>query len=230
MSYENVYREDNRNENIGTINMLRMRADADVVIEEDSSENYNITKPTAGYHGLTKVDNPFLFAQNNPQTSVLFIRYAGGFTRYNWVGLTTPVNKVIATLGEGSTAKIDSVFYNKETNTYELNVIGTGATPGTIDSSLFNVTKYAQLSLKNLIQVGKNTVVQINPVLAEYSSDPSISKNADDKWMKVKSYTVESADDYALQIPGVRTDVIVKHTFNGITTTYVIHCNVTYAA
>ena len=86
MTYENVYREDNHQENLDAISMYKMRDAADVVIEEDANGAYNITKPESGYNGQVLVDSPFLFAQNNPQASVLFLRYAGGFTRWNYTG------------------------------------------------------------------------------------------------------------------------------------------------
>ena len=91
MSYEDVYREDNHKENLDAVSMYKMREAADVVIEEDIDGVFNITKPEDGYNALLLVDSPFRFAQDNPQASVLFLRYAGGFTRWNYTGETIPV-------------------------------------------------------------------------------------------------------------------------------------------
>lgn len=231
MAYENVYREDNHQENLDAISMYKMRDAADVVIEEDANGVYNITKPEGGYNGQVLVDSPFLFAQTNPQASVLFLRYAGGFTRWNYTGETIPVAKSLVKMGAGSTVKVDSMFYTKESNTYEINVSGAGAVPGTVDAETFGtVKKYAQLTFPDFLPVGNSVVTQINPALAEYDGvDEYISVTADG-WTKKKSYTVSSKpEQFDILIPGVPTDIKLILVHGGVTTTYVIHCDVAYA-
>lgn len=231
MTYENVYREDNHQENLDAISMYKMRDAADVVIEEDANGIYNITKPADGYNGQILVDSPFLFAQDNPQASVLFLRYAGGFTRWNYTGETIPVRKVLGTLGSGSTVKIGSCFYTKETNTFEMNISGAGAVPGAVDDDTFGeVTKYAQLTFPGFLPVGDSVVTQINPALAEYDGVDQYIKLTDAGWTKTKKYTVaDKAEDFLILIPGVPTDVILKLSHSGVVTTYVLHCDVAYA-
>lgn len=231
MPYENVYREDNHKENLDAVSMYKMREAADVVIEEDINGVCTITKPEDGYNTLLLVDNPFRFAQDNPQASVLFLRYAGGFTRWNYTGETIPVAKVLGTLGAGSTVQINSSFYTKDKNTFEMNISGAGAVPGTVDADQFGaVTKYAQLTLPGFLPVGDSAVVQINPALAEYDGLDEFIKLTDAGWTKSKKYEVEDeAEDFAVLIPGVPADVIIKLTHSSVTTTYVLHCDVTYA-
>ena len=96
MSYTDVYRADDHKENLDAVSMYKMREAADVVIEEDDQGFYKITKPTDGYNGYKYTDSPALFAQDNPQASVLFLRYAGGFTRWNYAGQTTRVAKILS--------------------------------------------------------------------------------------------------------------------------------------
>ena len=78
--------------------------------------------------------------------------------------------------------------------------------------------------------VGNSVVTQINPALAEYDGvDEYISVTADG-WTKKKSYTVSSKpEQFDILIPGVPTDVKLILVHNGVTTTYVIHCDVAYA-
>lgn len=229
MSYENVYYADSHQENLDMVSMYKMREAADVVIEEDSNGAYNITKPTDGYNGLTVVDSPLLFAQSNPQASVLFLRYAGGFTRWNYTGETIPVSVAAIRMGKGSTVQVNSMFYTRSTNTYELNVSGINALVGTVDSSLFgeDYNKCAELILPQIVPVGTSVITQINPALADFSTDSTISLT-EKGWTKRRSYTLEAADDLSVLIPGSPSDVIVKIQHNGVTTTYIIHCNVSY--
>lgn len=230
MPYENVYREDNHQENLDAISMYKMRNAADVVIEEDVNGLYNITKPEGGYNGQVLVDSPFLFAQTNPQASVLFLRYAGGFTRWNYTGETIPVSKSLVKMGAGSTVKVDSMFYTKESNTYEINVSGANAVVGTVDEDLFGegYNKCAELILPKVVPVGTTIITQINPALADFSTDPAISLT-EEGWTKRRSYTMEAPDDLSVLIPGVPCDITVRLQHDGVTTTYVIHCDVSYA-
>ncbi len=230
MSYTDVYRADDHKENLDAVSMYKMREAADVVIEEDDQGFYKITKPADGYNGYKYTDSPALFAQNNPQASVLFLRYAGGFTRWNYTGQTTRISKVMATAGKGSTIVIGDAFYTRDTNTFEINVSGAGAVAGEVDADLFGkVTKYAELTIPGMIPVGKSVITQINPALAEFADDQNVSVTADG-YTKKKEYTIETkADDYALLIPGVPTDIILKVAQDGVTTKYVIHSDVTYA-
>lgn len=230
MAYENVYREDNHQENLDAISMYKMRDAADVVIEEDADGVYNITKPEGGYNGQVLVDSPFLFAQINPQASVLFLRYAGGFTRWNYTGETIPVAKSLVKMGAGSTVKVDSMFYTKESNTYEINVSGANAVVGTVDEDLFGegYNKCAELILPKVVPVGTTIITQINPALADFSTDPAISLT-EEGWTKRRSYTMEAPDDLSVLIPGVPCDITVRLQHDGVTTTYIIHCDVSYA-
>jgi hypothetical protein len=218
MSYTDVYRADDHKENLDAVSMYKMREAADVVIEEDDQGFYKITKPTDGYNGYKYTDSPALFAQDNPQASVLFLRYAGQTTR---------VAKIMATAGKGSTIVIGDAFYTRDTNTFEINVSGAGAVAGEVNADLFGkVTKYAELTIPGMIPAGKSVITQINPALAEFASDPDISVTADG-YTKKKEYT--QADDYSFLIPGVPTDISIKVAHEGVTTKYVIHSDVTYA-
>lgn len=138
---------------------------------------------------------------------------------------------MLGNLGAGSTVQINSSFYTKDTNTFEMNISGAGAVPGTVDADQFGaVTKYAQLTLPGFLPVGDSVVVQINPALAEYDGLDEFVKLTDAGWTKNKKYEVEDeAEDFAVLIPGVPADVIIKLTHSGVTTTYVLHCDVTYA-
>ena len=227
MSYTDVYRADDHKENLDAVSMYKMREAADVVIEEDDQGFYKITKPTDGYNGYKYTDSPALFAQDNPQASVLFLRYAGGFTRWNYAGQTTRVAKIMATAGKGSTIVIGDAFYTRDTNTFEINVSGAGAVAGEVNADLFGkVTKYAELTIPGMIPAGKSVITQINPALVEFASDPNVSVTADG-YTKKKEYT--QADDYSFLIPGVPTDILIKVAHEGVTTKYVIHSDVTYA-
>lgn len=187
MPYENVYREDNHQQNQDAVSMYKMREAADVVIEEDIDGVCTITKPTDGYNGYKYNDSPALFAQDNPQASVLFLRYAGGFTRWNYADQTTRVAKIMATAGKDSTIVIGNAFYTRDTNTFEINVSGAGAVAGEVNADLFGkVTKYAQLTLPGFLPVGDSSVIQINPALAEYDGLDEFVKLTEVGWTKNK--------------------------------------------
>lgn len=82
--YENVYDEQIKKDCLATVAMHKMKEQADVVIEEQIDRTCKITKPAEGYDGLVEVTNAHQFSVDHPEASVLFIEYAGSFTRYNF--------------------------------------------------------------------------------------------------------------------------------------------------
>lgn len=82
--YENVFNADVKQHAVSTAAMHHMMEQADVVLEQDVNGICKVTKPEAGYKGIVEVPNAHQFAVDHPEASVLFIQYAGGFTRYNF--------------------------------------------------------------------------------------------------------------------------------------------------
>lgn len=70
----------------GLMGITELENEADVVLvggTEEMIKDYAVTKPEGGFNGITTVDDPYKFCQDNPTVKVLIKHGDGSFDRYN---------------------------------------------------------------------------------------------------------------------------------------------------